>query len=71
MGKFYGRPASEFLGIDETELWMQNAINLTCMVACFEDENHHYKKSQETAENEAGAIGQVVEEYKRSLENRG
>lgn len=71
MGKFYGCSPSRYVGIDPGELHMIAAIDYACLIAYFVDENWHYKESQKTAQSEAGAIGNVLEDYREQLNSRG
>ena len=70
MGKLYGHlPSDYFEIIDNPSLNV--AINLACAVGHWEDENYHYKESQKTAQNEAGEIGNVLEDLRRQQNERG
>lgn len=70
MGKFYGLTPSDYFEIEDNQN-LNLAVDLACMLGYFEDENYHYKQSQETAQNEAVSIGQVLEQERERLDGRG
>lgn len=51
--------------MDDGGFWF--ALDLACACAHWEDENHQYKKSQETADNQGAAIGHELEQYRKQL----
>jgi hypothetical protein len=70
MGKLYGQTPSDYFEIVDNQS-LNVAINYACAAAFWEDENYHYKKSKETAQNEAGAIDQVLEQATKQMNERG
>ncbi len=71
MGKMYGQSVgSRYFNLEDYEVFMIGAIDLACMTAYWEDESYHLEKSKETASNEAGAIGSVMEEYRKHSTDR-
>lgn len=71
MGKLYGQSPSSYIGIRHDEYYMRTAVDLACAVAMWEDENRHYAESRETANNESASIGNVLENYRKQLNERG
>lgn len=65
----FGKAPSDYFGIDDQ--YFNLSIDFACMLAHLEDENYHYKKSQEAAQNEAGSIEQVLERFKEESQGRG
>jgi hypothetical protein len=47
------------------------SFDLACACAFWEDELFQLKESKETAGQEAGEIGQVLETYRKQLNERG
>lgn len=70
MGKLYGYPPSNYFEIIDNQQ-LNAAINLACAIAFWEDENYHYQESQKTAQGEAAEIGNVMEDYRQKLNDRG
>lgn len=70
MGKLFGQSPSSYFNIQEYEVRWKSAIDLACASAYWEDENYHYLQSKETASNEAGAISDVLDNYKKQLAER-
>lgn len=68
MGKLFGKPPSDYFNTDNQ--YVNVAINMACACAHWEDENHNYKKSQETAKEEAGSIADVLAKTREEMEGR-
>lgn len=58
VGKLYKTPPSEYLGIIDP--YMAWAVDFGCACAYWENENHNLKVSTEKAKEQAGAIGEKV-----------
>lgn len=70
MGKLYGYPPHKYFEIVDNQ-YLNAGIDLACASGYWEDENYQYKKSQETAQNEAGAIDTVLDEFRKAQSERG
>lgn len=68
MGKLYGQRPSYYFDLDDK--YMDLAIDYACAVGYWSDENDKYDESKQTAQNEAGSIGQVLEQYRQEMQDR-
>lgn len=66
MGKLFGKAPSDYFDIEDS--YINLSIDLGCALAHLEDENYHYKQSQETAKGEAADIERLL---RKERENRG
>lgn len=69
VGKLFGKSPSDYLEIEDA--YTRLAVDLACATVHWEDENRHYKESNNTANGEAAAIGNVLENYRKQLNERG
>lgn len=69
MGKLFGNKPSYYFDIEEKHVEL--AIDLACASAHWEDENQKYKESKETANKEAGSIGEVLSKINEESQGRG
>lgn len=68
MCKLFGQSPSSYLGIEDT--YARTMIDLACAAGFWEDENQKYEDSKTNATNEAGMIGEVLEDYQKQLSER-
>lgn len=61
-------PAIDYLGFTDT--WIVAGVDLACACAFWEDENYHYKKSEEKAGGEAVVRTDFLEDMKKKMEDR-
>lgn len=62
MGKLFAKPPSEYFELEDQ--YLNLAIDIACASAHWEDENYHHSQATATAQDEAGSIDAVLEEYK-------
>lgn len=66
----YGKsPAFDYLGIEDKAFGYK--VDLTCSVAHWEDENHQYEEAEKKNKSQSAAIGNVLENYRKQMKERG
>jgi hypothetical protein len=65
----FGKSPSEYLGIISPHA--KFAVDFACFCAHCEDENYHYEQSKHSADKQAVEIGDVLENYRRQIGERG